>query len=247
MQAGDLLLGHLHLLECGGDLLEGEIARARGRARPAPGAPAAPPAARSNPDSAPAGPSPTARYHCLHCNPVPLPGAGPIAPTWRSIGSQIAYASCRWQPVPPPLSPPTTPDVQSGTPATQVSLSRVGVTGVEKVIRVKADGAENLYHAGFRVLRRPQSTPGGRPHVALRGSRRRGDRRGRARRGLPRRGARRPHRPAGARAPGRAAGRGLGHGALPGDGHDPGQRHQHAGDLRPASAPRSTRCAARGR
>jgi GTP cyclohydrolase-4 len=43
----------------------------------------------------------------------------------------------------------TTPDVQSGTPDTQVSLSRVGVTGVEKVIRVKADGTENLYHADF--------------------------------------------------------------------------------------------------
>ena len=26
VQAGDLLLGHLHLLECGGDLLEGEVA-----------------------------------------------------------------------------------------------------------------------------------------------------------------------------------------------------------------------------
>jgi len=39
------------------------------------------------------------------------------------------------------------PDVQASTPATQVSLSRVGVTGVEKVIRVKADGAANLFHA----------------------------------------------------------------------------------------------------
>ena len=37
-------------------------------------------------------------------------------------------------------------------PATQVSLSRVGVTGVEKVIRVKADGAENLYHADFECF-----------------------------------------------------------------------------------------------
>ena len=37
-------------------------------------------------------------------------------------------------------------------PATQVSLSRVGVTGVEKVIRVKADGAENLYHANFECF-----------------------------------------------------------------------------------------------
>ena len=37
-------------------------------------------------------------------------------------------------------------------PATQVSLSRVGVTGVEKVIRVKADGAENLFHADFECF-----------------------------------------------------------------------------------------------
>jgi GTP cyclohydrolase I/GTP cyclohydrolase-4 len=42
--------------------------------------------------------------------------------------------------------------VQASVPATQVSLSRVGVTGVEKVIRVKADGAENLYHANFECF-----------------------------------------------------------------------------------------------
>jgi GTP cyclohydrolase I/GTP cyclohydrolase-4 len=46
----------------------------------------------------------------------------------------------------------TAPDVQASVPATQVSLSRVGVTGVEKVIRVKADGAENLYHANFECF-----------------------------------------------------------------------------------------------
>src|SRR3712207_133251 len=39
------------------------------------------------------------------------------------------------------------PDVQAGVPATQVSLSRVGVTGVEKVIRVEANGRENLFYA----------------------------------------------------------------------------------------------------
>jgi GTP cyclohydrolase IV len=50
-----------------------------------------------------------------------------------------------------PLSPPAQ-DVQSSTPATQVSLSRVGVTGVEKVIRVQADGTENLYHADFECF-----------------------------------------------------------------------------------------------
>src|SRR5215468_3211423 len=39
------------------------------------------------------------------------------------------------------------PDVQSGVPATQVSLSRVGVTGVEKVIRVRDGDHENLFYA----------------------------------------------------------------------------------------------------
>jgi GTP cyclohydrolase I/GTP cyclohydrolase-4 len=41
----------------------------------------------------------------------------------------------------------TIPDVQSGLPATQVSLSRVGVTGVEKVIRVRDGDRENLFYA----------------------------------------------------------------------------------------------------
>lgn len=52
----------------------------------------------------------------------------------------------------PTALPRLTPDVQSSTPVTRVSLSRVGVTGVEKVIRVKADGAENLYHADFECF-----------------------------------------------------------------------------------------------
>jgi len=43
-------------------------------------------------------------------------------------------------------------DVQASLPATQVSLSRVGVTGVEKVIRVKADGTENLFYAVFECF-----------------------------------------------------------------------------------------------
>jgi len=41
------------------------------------------------------------------------------------------------------------PDVQSRTPATQVSLSRVGVTGVEKILRISVNGAEQLYHAAL--------------------------------------------------------------------------------------------------
>jgi GTP cyclohydrolase IV len=44
------------------------------------------------------------------------------------------------------------PDVQASLPATQVSLSRVGVTGVEKVIRVNADGGENLFYANFECF-----------------------------------------------------------------------------------------------
>jgi GTP cyclohydrolase I/GTP cyclohydrolase-4 len=44
------------------------------------------------------------------------------------------------------------PDVQASLPATQVSLSRVGVTGVEKVIRVDGGGEENLYHAHFECF-----------------------------------------------------------------------------------------------
>lgn len=40
------------------------------------------------------------------------------------------------------------PDVQASLPGLQVSLSRVGVTGVEKVIRIRDDlGAEQLFYA----------------------------------------------------------------------------------------------------
>jgi GTP cyclohydrolase IV len=40
-----------------------------------------------------------------------------------------------------------TPDVQAQLPTLHVSLSRVGVTGVEKVIRIQQDGAEQLFSA----------------------------------------------------------------------------------------------------
>ncbi|MDO8184170.1 GTP cyclohydrolase MptA [Conexibacter sp. JD483] len=39
------------------------------------------------------------------------------------------------------------PDVQAGPPPLAVSLSRVGVTGVEKVIRIRQDGTEQLFYA----------------------------------------------------------------------------------------------------
>jgi len=41
------------------------------------------------------------------------------------------------------------PDVQARVPETRVSLSRVGVTGVEKIVRIKANGEEQLYHAAL--------------------------------------------------------------------------------------------------
>jgi GTP cyclohydrolase-4 len=47
---------------------------------------------------------------------------------------------------------PAAPDVQASLPTTQVSLSRVGVTGVEKVIRVEAGGAANLFYAEFECF-----------------------------------------------------------------------------------------------
>jgi GTP cyclohydrolase I/GTP cyclohydrolase-4 len=42
---------------------------------------------------------------------------------------------------------PQVEDVQARRPATGVSLSRVGVTGVEKVVRIRSNGAEQLFYA----------------------------------------------------------------------------------------------------
>jgi GTP cyclohydrolase-4 len=46
---------------------------------------------------------------------------------------------------PTPLT--SVPDVQASPPSVHVSLSRAGVTNVEKVIRIGPRGAEQLYHA----------------------------------------------------------------------------------------------------
>ncbi|MBV8942150.1 MAG: GTP cyclohydrolase I FolE2 [Solirubrobacterales bacterium] len=43
-------------------------------------------------------------------------------------------------------------DVQARRPAVQVSLSRAGVTGVEKVIRLRQNGAEQLFSARFECV-----------------------------------------------------------------------------------------------
>jgi GTP cyclohydrolase IV len=46
----------------------------------------------------------------------------------------------------------TTEDVQARRPTAHVSLSRVGVTGVERVIRIRANGAQELYHADIECF-----------------------------------------------------------------------------------------------
>jgi GTP cyclohydrolase I/GTP cyclohydrolase-4 len=45
-----------------------------------------------------------------------------------------------------------TVDVQAQAPAVQLGLSRVGVTDVEKVIRIKHDGSEQLFSARFECV-----------------------------------------------------------------------------------------------
>jgi len=46
-----------------------------------------------------------------------------------------------------PITIPSGTDVQASAPSIHVSLSRVGVTNVEKVIRIGSPGAEQLYYA----------------------------------------------------------------------------------------------------
>ena len=46
-----------------------------------------------------------------------------------------------------PTTIPAAADVQASAPTVHVSLSRVGVTNVEKVIRIGEPGAEQLYYA----------------------------------------------------------------------------------------------------
>jgi GTP cyclohydrolase IV len=51
----------------------------------------------------------------------------------------------------PSSSVPIT-DVQARRPSVQLSLSRVGVTGVEKVIRIRQNGSEQLFSARFECV-----------------------------------------------------------------------------------------------
>ena len=52
----------------------------------------------------------------------------------------------------PTSSISTSDDVQARRPSVQLSLSRVGVTGVEKVIRIQQNGTEQLFSARFECV-----------------------------------------------------------------------------------------------
>ena len=51
-----------------------------------------------------------------------------------------------------PASRVSVTDVQARRPSVQLSLSRVGVTGVEKVIRIRQNGTEQLFSARFECV-----------------------------------------------------------------------------------------------
>ena len=151
VEGGDLLLGHLDLLEGRGDLLEGQVA-----ALAAQGDQAAqllglrerlvrriliqPLVTDSN-----------GSISLPPVKPFPLPrGADPNA---SATGKYREITTLHWAMASDTTTvPASAPDVQAGVPATQVGLSRVGVTGVEKVIRVKSEDAEGLYHADFECF-----------------------------------------------------------------------------------------------
>src|SRR2546428_1365520 len=91
------------------------------------------------------------------CHPSPLeaPSAGGIIDLTR-------YPRPAMPPIRSNLPTVAAPDVQARVPATRVSLSRVGVTGVEKILRISVKGSEQLYHAGIEcyVDLNPQQTGG---------------------------------------------------------------------------------------
>src|SRR2546421_11561661 len=67
-----------------------------------------------------------------------VPGRPPLYPVDEMSANQSSSVSI--------------PDVQARRPSVQLSLSRVGVTGVEKVIRIRQNGAEQLFSARFECV-----------------------------------------------------------------------------------------------
>ena len=52
----------------------------------------------------------------------------------------------------PPSTSASTPDVQAQTPSLRVSLSRVGVTEIEKILRIRQNGEEQLFSARLQCF-----------------------------------------------------------------------------------------------
>ncbi len=52
----------------------------------------------------------------------------------------------------PPSTSASTPDVQAQTPSLRVSLSRVGVTEIEKIVRIRQNGEEQLFSARLQCF-----------------------------------------------------------------------------------------------
>jgi GTP cyclohydrolase I/GTP cyclohydrolase-4 len=52
----------------------------------------------------------------------------------------------------PPSRSASTPDVQAQTPSLRVSLSRVGVTEIEKIVRIRQNGEEQLFSARLQCF-----------------------------------------------------------------------------------------------
>ena len=156
----------------------------------------------------------------------------PKAPEWVAIRAEAIVSAMAI----------SLQDVQNQVPTLHVSLSRVGVTNVEKVIRISAGGTLDAVLRPPGLLRRSRAAPEGRPHVPLRGGRQRRDRRGHPHRErVPGRDAGPAHRREGPRPPGRPAGRGAHRGALPGAEAGAGERDRHAGDLHAARGRRGER------
>ena len=123
-------------------------------------------------------------------DPQGPPPVAPAALTSRERCSRQRVAACNCA----HGCRPRSPDIQASAPPVGLALSRAGVTGVHKAIRIRRGAQEILMSAEIDCTVDLSPRPEGRSHVAVPGAVRRGDRRGRARRGAARRGARRPDR-----------------------------------------------------
>src|SRR6266508_1106082 len=98
----------------------------------------------------------------FHGRPVRLGGrlqiarraaASRVDATARTSGCHRRPSRPRYPPNPMERTPVSrVPDVHASAPAVQLSLSRVGVTNVEKVIRIGPRGAERIYYAKLECV-----------------------------------------------------------------------------------------------